>query len=128
MTNDRALPAARRCSMLLAVFALGFASAAAAQVQSGPAKPAPLSDPSVKPAQAGPTASQANSVEGVDVTAPRGPSPLADIPPEKRAAYDAEVAKQKAWQDYRRSMPRLTDNPNDDGKDYPGVQALLPGQ
>jgi hypothetical protein len=123
MTNNRALP-------ILAVLALGLAFAApAAWAQSGPAKPATLPDPSVAPPQPDAVPASANSVEGVNVTAQRTRPELDNIPPEKRAQFDAEAARQKAWQDYRKGpIPKLTDNPNDDGQSYPGLNALLPQQ
>ena len=67
-------------------------------------------------------------MEGVTVNAQRPQSETNTVPADKAAGYAAEVAKAKAWQDYRKSMPRATNDPNDLSKDYPGLQTLLPSQ
>ncbi len=127
MRNNRVLLTARRRLMLLAVAAVGLASAApAAQAQSEPDKPAAASEPT--PAASKPNAwtPQPSSVEGVTVSASRY-RPDIGVPPEKAAAYGVEAAKTEAWRKYRKSMPPLTDNPNDDSKDFPGIQ-IRPSQ
>jgi hypothetical protein len=76
---------------------------------------------------AGADASDPNSVSGVVVPGARRPeSP--PIPADKKAAYDAEVAKEEAWRRYRKSMPPASDSTIDQAKDYPGLRSLLPGQ
>jgi hypothetical protein len=65
------------------------------------------------------------SVSGVTVEAPPRPD-HAQIPPDKKAAYDAEVAKAEAWKSYRGSLPPLSDGTFGQAKDYPGAQSLLP--
>jgi len=116
MRQDRVLLTAR--SMLLPLFALGLASAA--QAQSVPDKPvAPAAAP--QPAAAAP---QPSGVEGVTVSAPR--PGLTDVPPDKAAGYAEEAAKNAAWKGYRESTPPLTSNPNDQSKDFPGLQAYIP--
>ena len=114
--------------MLMAVLALGLASAsAAALAQSQPDQPVAVPEQTAAGAQPDAPAAQPSSVEGVTVNA-RARTDLGRIPPEKKAAFDAEAATDKAWRDYRRSTPPLTNNPNDDSKDYPGLQSLLPPQ
>lgn len=110
----------RRRLMLLAVSAFGLASAApAAQAQSEPDKPAAASEPTPPASKPNIWTSPPSGVEGVTVNAQRR---RPDVPTEKAAAYGAEAAKTEAWRKYRRSMPPLTDNPNDDSKDFPGIQ------
>ena len=134
MTNDRTPSTARRRSARLAVLAVGLALAApAAWAQSTPDKAPTATERDAAPAQPGaepapwPGAAPVppNNLEGVTVNAQRPQSGNA-IPDDKAAAYTAEVAKAKAWQDYRKSTPRATSDPNDLSKDYPGLQTLLP--
>jgi hypothetical protein len=70
-------------------------------------------------------------VEGVTVQVPV-PQIAPSIPDDERARFDAEVARQAAFREYRESRPGLTyDNhgvgdPNDLAADFPGLQAYLP--
>jgi hypothetical protein len=84
---------------------------------------------SANPNQGDSGASSANpdSVSGVVVPGQRRPT-NPPIPADKKAAYDAEVAKEEAWRRYRKSMPPASDSTIDQAKDYPGLQSLLPGQ
>ena len=66
------------------------------------------------------------SVGGVTVQAPRPESKLGQIPPDKKAQFDDEAAKQEAWKTYRKSTPPLSDRTLEQSKDYPGLQTLLP--
>jgi hypothetical protein len=50
-------------------------------------------------------ASKSSTVGGVVVQSPHKRNM---IPPEKRAAFDAEAAKQKSWQKYRSATPSPT--------------------
>ena len=119
MRQDRVLLTACRRSMLLPLFALGLAaSAPTAQAQAVPDKPAAAA------AQPGAPAPQPSGVEGVTVSAPR--PGLTDVPPDKAAGYAEEAAKNAAWKGYRESTPPLTSNPNDQSKDFPGLQAYIP--
>jgi hypothetical protein len=70
-------------------------------------------------------ASAPSSVPGVTVQAPR-PEQRPPIPADKAAAYDQEVAKAEAWKRYRSSTPPLSEGTIAQGKDYPGLQSLLP--
>jgi hypothetical protein len=121
MTNNRVFLPALSCSTLLAVFALGLASAAQAQAQAqnDQDKPAAASEP-------GAAASKPGSVEGVTVNAPPPLAARLGVPPEKAAEYAAEAAQNKAWSDYRKSTPPVTSDPNDQSKDYPGLQTYIP--
>jgi hypothetical protein len=65
------------------------------------------------------------SVGGVIVQAPR-PEAQPPIPADKRAAYDAEVAKSEAWKRYRKSIPSTNVGTLEQADDYPGLQSLLP--
>jgi hypothetical protein len=111
--------------------AIGLAlpgSAAVAQVSQGESQSGPDASQSVSPSdKAGSEAAAAKpaSVGGVVVQAPR-PEPQAEIPADKRAAYDAEVAKREAWKRYRKSMPPLSAGTLEQADDYPGLQSLLP--
>lgn len=66
------------------------------------------------------------SVGGVIVQAPRPESKVQQIPPDKKAAFDEEAAKDEAWKRYRKSTPPLSDGTLGQAKDYPGLQSLLP--
>lgn len=72
-------------------------------------------------------ASSQGSVPGVVVQAPRRPD-NPPIPPDKRAAFDAEAAKDEAWRRYHQSTPSASEGTIGQAKDYPGLQSLLPGQ
>jgi hypothetical protein len=74
----------------------------------------------------GPGASNQDSVSGVVVQAPSQAGP--PIPPDKKAAFDAEVAKQEAWKRYRQSTPPASAGTIGQSDDYPGLRSLLPGQ
>ena len=100
----------------------GFAlpsSMAAAQVNQGEASPGEKTGDAA-------AAQQPGSVGGVVVEAPRPPSKLREIPPDKKAAFDAEAAKSEAWQRYRQSRPPLSAGTLGQADDYPGLQTLLP--
>ena len=116
--NNRVLLTARL--MLLAVCAFGLAAAGqTARAQGEPDNPAAASKPTAPAAKPSIWASPPSSVDGVTVNAQRR---RPDIPAEKAAAYEVEAAKAEAWRKYRRSMPPLTNDPNDDSKDFPGIQ------
>lgn len=105
------------------------ASVALAQAGQGAGPNASSSDsqgagPSETPGSDAATARPA-SIGGVVVEVPR-PEPEPMIPADKRAAYDADVAKAEAWKRYRRSMPPLSAGTIEQGADYPGLQSLLP--
>lgn len=70
--------------------------------------------------------SKSASVGGVIVQAPRPESKVQQIPPDKKAAFDEEAAKDEAWKRYRKSTPPLSDGTLGQAKDYPGLQSLLP--
>lgn len=102
----------------LAVLALGLASEApTAQAQSEHKKPAAASKPSAQ-------ASESSSAAEVTVNAPR--RRVIGVPPAKAAALAAEAAKNEAWRKYRESAPPLTRDPNDQAKDFPGLQSYVP--
>lgn len=114
--------AARHTLLLSSVLALGLASAAQAQTGSAP-QAAP-------PTTAAPP-SGADTLSGVTVDANRR-DPLRNIPPEKRAKWDAEVAKRNGTYNYHRSLPRLAvdskgiaDN-NAMSNDFPGLRTYIP--
>lgn len=71
-------------------------------------------------------ASKPGSVSGVVVQAP----PKSKIPPDKRAAFDAEAAKRKAWQAYRGgapvAKPTMTTGVSASARaeNYPGLHTL----
>jgi hypothetical protein len=120
MRSHRALFAARCRLMGSALFALGLASAAAtaqAQTEQGapPSTPEPIAAPT-----------NPNPVAGVTVEAPTRRSGVRAIPPDKAAAFDAEAAKDEAFRKYRQSTPPLAADPNDQSKDFPGLQAYVP--
>lgn len=91
-------------------------SGAPVLAQSGQASP--------NGATAGPT-KPAGDVSGVVVQAPRRRAKF-PIPPDKKAAYDAEAAKSEAWKTYRKSTPPAAAGPLAESKDYPGLQELVP--
>ena len=120
MNNNRALLTACRRLTPLAAFALGLALAApAAQAQSDPNKPAASSAPSSA------AAAKPGDPGEVTVRAPRARTAIG-IPPAKAAALADEAAKNEAWRKYRESTPRLTRDPNDQSKDFPGLQSYVP--
>lgn len=124
--NKSAHSTLRGRSMLLAAVVLGLASGAqAARAQDEPDKPSNQTEKSAPPSAPTAAAPQTTDVGGVTVNAPRARPPLG-IPPDKKAALDAEAAQDQAWRDYRRSTPPLTDNVNDLSKDFPGLQTYLP--
>jgi hypothetical protein len=118
---------------LAAAGALGLTlSASMAMAQANNANsaasppPAPNQDKSDS-GSAGGDASTPDSVSGVVIPGQRRPE-NPPIPADKKAAYDAEVAKEEAWRRYRKSMPPASDSTIDQAKDYPGLRSLLPGQ
>ena len=77
-----------------------------------------------KDAAAG-AANQSNT-GAVVIQAPRPrPAVGVGIPPDKVAAFDAEAAKNEAWQAYRTSTPPLDTRTLDLAKDYPGLRTYL---
>lgn len=106
--------------------------ASAAEAQVGPSGDQSVSqgdNQTVRPAgqaQSGASVSNPPTVGGVIVQAPRQPSKLGEIPPDKKAAYDEEVAKAEVWKRYRKSTPPATASTLDQANDYPGLQSLLP--
>lgn len=129
MRNDRSLFTARNHWLRSAVFTLGLAAAATAHAQTT-APPAQAKDG--PPAAPGSASAAANpAVEGVTVQG-RRPDTGAIIPDDKKAQYDADVAKEAAFRDYRASRPPLDPDskgivdPNDQSKDFPGLQSYLP--
>jgi type IV secretory pathway VirJ component len=121
MKNNRARSTSRRRLMLLTVLALGLASAA--QAQDEHAKPATTPKHDAAGPKHDAAASKPSSVGGVTVNAQRRRTP---IPTDKAEAYAAQAAKDDAWRKYRKSMPPLTNSPNDDSKDFPGIQIRAP--
>jgi hypothetical protein len=129
MSNDRSRLTARHRWMRSAIFALGLASAAAmahAQAAAPPAEPQKAGPPA-------PPGGAADPLAGVTVTG-RRPDTGRPIPDDKKAQFDAEVAREAAFQEYRRSTPSLQPNdkgiadPNDLSKDFPGLQSYIPPQ
>ena len=129
MRNDRFRLTARHLWLGSAFAALGLASATAhaqteAPQHAGPPGPADSAVVAAAP-------STPNPVEGVDVTG-RRPEVRALIPDDKRAEFDDEVAREAAFRAYRQSTPPLTSDdkgvgdPNDQSKDFPGLQSYLP--
>jgi hypothetical protein len=118
MRNNRALFRTWCRLTLLAVLALGLASEApTAQAQNEHDKPVAASKPTAQ-------ASGSSKVAEVTVNARR--RRVIGVPPAKAAAFAAEAAKNEAWRKYRESTPPLTRDPNDQGKDFPGLQSYLP--
>jgi hypothetical protein len=116
--------------MLAVAGALGLtlsASTALAQTNNGAGETsaAGASNQNKSDSKAG--ASDPNSVSGVVVPGQRRPE-NPPIPADKKAAYDAEVAKEEAWRRYRKSMPPATESTIGQAKDYPGLRTLIPGQ
>jgi hypothetical protein len=107
---------ARSIAMLSSVLALGLACGAKAQTA---------------PAKTPPPASASDTLSGVTVDSARR-DPLRNIPPEKRAKFDAEVAKRNRAKNYRASRPQLSvdskgiaDN-NAMSNDFPGLHTYIP--
>ena len=120
MRNARARLTARGHVAPFAIVALVLASVVSpAHAQSDHDKAAAAAAPNAE-------AAKPSSVEGVIVNAPREGSGLIAVPPAKKAEYDAEAAKNEAWRKYRESTPPLTKDPNDDSKDFPGLQTYVP--
>jgi hypothetical protein len=115
---------------LAAVGAVGLAlSGSMALAQTSPGDTAPAAaNPSKTDSGDGATAApNQSSVSGVVVQAPR-PQVSPPIPADKKAAFDAEVAKEEAWRRYRQSTPPASEGTIGQAKDYPGLRSLLPGQ
>ena len=129
MSKKRALFAAFGQPVLVGLFALASTSGAAfGQVQGQQTKPAAVpSGPSTPAPDANAAAAAPSNVEGVTVSATLS-RPSLGVPPDKAAAYAAQVAQDEALRKYRRSTPPLTKDPNDMSKDYPGLQTLVPQQ
>ncbi|MGZ3364735.1 MAG: hypothetical protein ACXWKY_08475 [Caulobacteraceae bacterium] len=90
--------------------------ASMAAAQTSPAPKTESNTPADKP----------GTVGGLVVQAPRPPSKLGAVPPEKAAGYDKEAAKSEAWKRYRKSRPPLSAGTLGQADDYPGLQTLLP--
>ena len=110
-------PATLLLRAIAVVGAIGLASpASAAQGRHG-----------VKTASSA-AASKRGSVAGVVVQAPPKSN---KNPPEKKAAFDAEAAKRKAWQKYRNTTPSPTPtltagvSASARAENYPGLHTLL---
>ena len=103
--------------------ALGLAlPASVAVAQTSPTQ----TSPAEKSGSGAPADSKPGAVGGVVVQAPRPPSKLQEVPPDKKAAYDKEAAKNEAWKRYRQSRPPLSAGTLGQADDYPGLQTLLP--
>jgi len=133
MRNDRSRSIARNRWLRPAFFALGLASAAAAAAALAQTAPPPSRAETAPPAppERAAAASNPQPVEGVTVNGRRADTG-APIPDDKKAEYDAEAAREAAFREYRRSRPPLTtddkgvSDPNDQSKDFPGLQSYLP--
>lgn len=131
MRNDRSHLTARNRWLRSAVFALGLAAAATAQAQTTAPPARAGKDGPPAPTQSAATPANPNSVEGVTVQG-RRPDQPAIIPDDKKAQYDADVAREAAFRDYRASRPPLNpdakgiSDPNDQSRDFPGLQHYLP--
>ena len=119
---QRKLPSLRTLAVVGAMGVTLAASMALAQTSKDDSG-AGASNQNKSGSAAGP--SNTDSVSGVVVQAPPRPD-HPQIPPDKKAAYDAEVAKAEAWKSYRQSIPPLSDGTIGQSKDYPGLQNLLP--
>ena len=75
----------------------------------------------------GAVAPNQDAVSGVVVEGARRPD-NPPIPADKKAAFDAEVAKEEAWRRYRQSTPPASAGTIGQADDYPGLRSLLPGQ
>lgn len=132
MRNDRARLTARNRWLPSALFALGLASVAAmAQAQAAaPPTPAKEAGPPA-PSEHAAAASAPDPVEGVTVSGRRADTG-ATIPADKKAEFDEQAAREAAFRAYRASKPPLTADhtgivdPNDQSKDFPGLQSYLP--
>ena len=124
MTKDRADRIAP------AAIALWIAVAGAAQAQPAAAPILPTNTAPAAP-QVG-AAATPDAVNGVTVFGGRRPDIPAPIPDDKRAKYDADVAKEAAFRAYRASRPAIVSDskgvsdPNDDSADFPGLHSYLP--
>lgn len=128
MRNDHSRWTARNPWLRSAAFAVGLASAATAALAQTPA-PANGAAKAAPPAPA--AASAPDPLEGVTVKGRRTDTgPL--IPDDKKAEFDAQAARDAAFREYRQSRPPLTtddkgiSDPNDQSKDFPGLQSYLP--
>jgi hypothetical protein len=131
MRNDRSRFIARNRWLCSAFFALGLASAAATALAQTPTPPNRAETGPPAPPERAPAAANPDPVEGVTVTGRRADTG-ANIPDDKKAEFDAEAAREAAFRDYRQSRPPLTpddkgvSDPNDQSKDFPGLQSYLP--
>ena len=105
---------------LAGALALAPASGAFAQAAADAAQKTEVGPATVKPDGSGST------VGGVTVQTPRPRSGVADIPADRKAAFDEEAAKAEAWKRYRNSTPPFGAGTLGDAKAYPGLQALAP--
>ena len=111
----------RSCAFRLLVIIVAGATGFAAPASVGLAQD---SEGGKRPS--GAAASDPHTVSGVVVHAPPKPH---KIPPEKRAAFDAEAAKRKAWTTYRATPPARTGGGKLPGaspqtENYPGLHTL----
>jgi hypothetical protein len=114
-----------------AVVALGLAVCTAAQAQPAATNILPTNTaPTAAPVGAASTPEN-EPADGVTVYA-RRPERSAPIDDDKRAQYDADVAKEAAFREYRASRPPIAadtkgvSDPNDDSADFPGLGSYLP--
>jgi hypothetical protein len=136
MMNARFRLIDRTALLRSAAFAVGLASAAMAHAQPATSPERANPERAKQTVEPAPSASAdvpapSDPMEGVTVTG-RRPDAGAPIPADKRAEYDAEVARQAAFRAYRESTPRVAGDdkgvgdPNDLSKDFPGLQGYLP--
>lgn len=132
MRNDSS-PLTARCRWMGAAFIALALTSVAAMAQAQTAAPQAQTDkanPPKSPERPDATPGPA-PVEGVTVDAARRPRD-ANIPADKAAEYDAAAAKDEAFRKYRDSTPPLSadskglGDPNDQSKDFPGLQSYIP--
>lgn len=133
MRNDRFRLTARYRWLRSAFFALGLAFAAGAALAQSAAPPNRAETAPAAPPERAAAASNPDTVEGVTVKGrDRRADTGATIPDDKKAEFDEEAAREAAFREYRESSPRLPaddkgiSDPNDQSKDFPGLQSYLP--
>ena len=139
MKTNRALLTADRRLMLLAVFALGLASAApAAQAQDEQDKPAAAAQPDAAASKADAAAvSRADAQAAQQDAGTPAPGSVGEVTvtgaqrraigvsAAKAADLAADAAKNEAWRKYRDGTPPRSRDPNDQSKDFPGLQTYV---
>jgi hypothetical protein len=114
-----------------AAIALWLAASATAQAQPAAAPILPTNTAPTAPPVGTASTPDTDPVDSVTVLS-RRPEIRTPIPDAKRAQYDADVAKEAAFRAYRASRPQIigdskgVSDPNDDSKDFPGLQSYLP--